>query len=81
MLILKQPGVVETKKTYVSKLEDCIDGYMAEMHKSSNLPDVLKAKEKLVFGNIKFLCSFHRDTFLATFQNAKTSLRALLAAS
>ena len=63
--------LVETEKTYVSKLEDCIKGYMAEMQ-SPNLPDALKGKEKIIFGNIKSLCSFHKETFLRALEGAKS---------
>lgn len=60
--------LVETEKTYVSTLEGCINGYMTEMQ-SPNLPDALKGKEKLVFGNIKSLCAFHKETFLGALES------------
>ena len=68
--------LVETEKTYVSKLEACIDGYMAGMQ-GPNLPDTLKGKEKLIFGNFKSLCAFHKETFLGALESANESKEAL----
>ena len=67
--------LIDTEKTYVSKLEDCIKGYMPEMQ-SPNLPDALKGKEKIIFGNIKALCAFHKDVFLDALVGAKDSVDA-----
>ncbi len=39
-----------------------------------NLPDPLKGKEKIIFGNIKSLHSFHKDTFLGALEKSRHSL-------
>ena len=65
--------LVSTEKTYVSTLEACISGYMEGMaNASASLPESLKGKEKLIFGNIKSLCSFHRETFLTALESARS---------
>ena len=63
--------LVETEKTYVSKLDACISGYMAEMQ-SPTLPETLKGKEKIIFGNLKPLCMFHKDVFLVALEEARS---------
>lgn len=68
--------LVDTERTYVSTLEAGIDGYMAAMA-SPNIPETLKGKEKLIFGNIKALHTFHKETFLEAVEGARHSLDAI----
>jgi len=65
--------LVETEREYVQRLEECITGYMKEMQ-SPNLPDTLKGKEKLIFGNIQAVYEFHHGSFLDLLEGAKGSL-------
>ena len=50
--------VVETERQYVKQLKECIDAFITEMQ-SPSLPEQLKGKEKLVFGNIQAIYEFH----------------------
>ena len=50
--------LLETERVYVVKLEQLIDGFLKEMQ-SPNLPDSLKGKEKLIFGNIHEVYKLH----------------------
>ena len=59
----------------MAKLEECITSYMSEMD-SPNLPNALKGKKKTIFGNIKSLLYFHRDTFLEALKRSQDSLEA-----
>ena len=51
--------LVETERQYVKQLSECISCFISEMQ-SSSLPDTLKGKEKLVFGNIQAVYDFHK---------------------
>ena len=51
--------LVETERQYVKQLAECISCFVSEMQ-SSTLPDALKGKEKLVFGNIQAVYDFHK---------------------
>ncbi len=65
--------LVDTEWTYLASLESCIDGYMSAMQ-NSNLPDALKGKEKVIFGNIKALCTFHKEIFLPALEAGSQSI-------
>ena len=53
--------LVETERQYVKQLEECISCFISEMQSSGpQLPDALKGKEKVVFGNIQAIYEFHR---------------------
>ena len=51
--------LVDTEHQYVTQLKECIDVFMSEVLNSPNLPDVLKGKEKQIFGNIQAIYDFH----------------------
>lgn len=53
--------LVETERQYVKQLEECISCFIYEMQSSGTqlLPDALKGKEKVVFGNIQAIYEFH----------------------
>ena len=51
--------LVETERQYVKQLNECIDVFITEMQ-SPSLPEPLKGKEKLVFGNIQAIYEFHQ---------------------
>ena len=50
--------LVETERQYVKHLSECISSFISEFQ-SPSLPDALKGKEKLVFGNIQAVYNFH----------------------
>ncbi|XP_017309827.2 triple functional domain protein isoform X3 [Ictalurus punctatus] len=55
--------LVETERDYVRDLGLVVEGYMARM-KEEGVPDDMKGKDKIVFGNIHQIYDWHRDFFL-----------------
>ncbi|NWI48837.1 KALRN protein, partial [Calyptomena viridis] len=55
--------LVETERDYVRDLGYVVEGYMALM-KEDGVPDDMKGKDKIVFGNIHQAYDWHRDFFL-----------------
>ncbi|MFT7811725.1 triple functional domain protein isoform X1 [Arapaima gigas] len=55
--------VVETERDYVKDLGLVVEGYMARM-KEDGVPDDMKGKDKIVFGNIHQIYDWHKDFFL-----------------
>uniref|UniRef100_A0A8C3IZS8 Trio Rho guanine nucleotide exchange factor n=1 Tax=Chrysemys picta bellii TaxID=8478 RepID=A0A8C3IZS8_CHRPI len=53
----------ETERDYVRDLGYVVEGYMALM-KEDGVPDDMKGKDKIVFGNIHQIYDWHRDFFL-----------------
>ncbi|KAM3618880.1 uncharacterized protein V6R79_026269 [Siganus canaliculatus] len=61
MYVLKE--LIETEKHYVADLGLIVEGYMATMS-SKSIPEDLKGKDKIVFGNIHQIFDWHKDYFL-----------------
>ncbi|KAM9384697.1 triple functional domain protein [Pholidichthys leucotaenia] len=55
--------MVETERDYVRDLSLVVEGYMSRM-KEEGVPDDMKGKDKIVFGNIHQIFEWHRDFFL-----------------
>ncbi|XP_073703801.1 triple functional domain protein [Garra rufa] len=55
--------LVETERDYVRDLGAVVEGYMSRM-KEEGVPDDMKGKDKIVFGNIHQIYDWHRDFFL-----------------
>ncbi|XP_048086271.1 triple functional domain protein isoform X5 [Alosa alosa] len=55
--------LVETERDYVRDLGLVVEGYMARM-KEDGVPDDMKGKDKIVFGNIHQIYDWHKDFFL-----------------
>ncbi|XP_013864658.1 triple functional domain protein [Austrofundulus limnaeus] len=55
--------LVDTEREYVRDLSLVVDGYMSRM-KEEGLPDDMKGKDKIVFGNIHQIYDWHKDVFL-----------------
>ncbi|XP_026121165.1 triple functional domain protein-like isoform X2 [Carassius auratus] len=55
--------LVETEKDYVRDLGAVVEGYMSSM-KEEGVPDDMKGKDKIVFGNIHQIYDWHKDFFL-----------------
>ncbi|XP_077209455.1 triple functional domain protein isoform X2 [Paroedura picta] len=55
--------LVETERDYVRDLGSVVEGYMTLM-KEDGVPDDMKGKDKIVFGNIHQIYDWHRDFFL-----------------
>ncbi|XP_026205115.1 triple functional domain protein isoform X5 [Anabas testudineus] len=55
--------LVETERDYVRDLSMVVEGYMSQM-KEEGVPDDMKGKDKIVFGNIHQIYDWHKDFFL-----------------
>uniref|UniRef100_A0AAR2JYI3 non-specific serine/threonine protein kinase n=1 Tax=Pygocentrus nattereri TaxID=42514 RepID=A0AAR2JYI3_PYGNA len=55
--------LVETERDYVRDLGLVVEGYMTRM-KEDGVPDDMKGKDKIVFGNVHQIYDWHRDFFL-----------------
>ncbi|XP_051245575.1 triple functional domain protein isoform X2 [Dicentrarchus labrax] len=55
--------LVETERDYVRDLGLVVEGYMSRM-KEEGVPDDMKGKDKIVFGNIHQIFDWHKDFFL-----------------
>ncbi|XP_055012937.1 triple functional domain protein isoform X4 [Boleophthalmus pectinirostris] len=55
--------LVETERDYVRDLSLVVEGYMNRM-KEEGVPDDMKGKDKIVFGNIHQIYDWHKDYFL-----------------
>ncbi|KAB5586590.1 hypothetical protein PHYPO_G00003450 [Pangasianodon hypophthalmus] len=55
--------LVETERDYVRDLGAVVEGYMNRM-KEEGVPDDMKGKDKIVFGNIHQIYDWHKDFFL-----------------
>ncbi|KAG7499826.1 triple functional domain protein isoform X2 [Solea senegalensis] len=55
--------LVETERDYVRDLGLVVDGYMTRM-KEEGVPDDMKGKDKIVFGNIHQIYDWHKEFFL-----------------
>ncbi|KAF7707997.1 triple functional domain protein-like isoform X2 [Silurus meridionalis] len=56
--------LVETERDYVRDLGAVVEGYMSRM-KEEGVPDDMKGKDKIVFGNIYQIYEWHKDFFLS----------------
>ncbi|XP_077574877.1 rho guanine nucleotide exchange factor 25 isoform X2 [Stigmatopora nigra] len=61
LYVLKE--LIETEKHYVADLGLIVEGYMATMN-SKGIPEDMKGKDKIVFGNIHQIFDWHQDYFL-----------------
>ncbi|EGV96924.1 Triple functional domain protein [Cricetulus griseus] len=57
--------LVETERDYVRDLGCVVEGYMALM-KEDGVPDDMKGKDKIVFGNIHQIYDWHREFAIVT---------------
>uniref|UniRef100_A0A8C1Y404 Rho guanine nucleotide exchange factor 25 n=1 Tax=Cyprinus carpio TaxID=7962 RepID=A0A8C1Y404_CYPCA len=55
--------LIETEKLYVDDLGLIVEGYMATMN-AKGVPEDMKGKDKIVFGNIHQIYDWHKDYFL-----------------
>ncbi|TRY66496.1 hypothetical protein DNTS_005384 [Danionella cerebrum] len=62
MYVLKE--LIETEKLYVADLGLIVEGYMASMN-AKGVPEGMKGKDKIVFGNIHQIYDWHKDYFLS----------------
>uniref|UniRef100_H3C2L1 Rho guanine nucleotide exchange factor 25 n=1 Tax=Tetraodon nigroviridis TaxID=99883 RepID=H3C2L1_TETNG len=60
MYVLKE--LIETEKYYVADLGLIVEGYMGTMS-SRSIPEDMKGKDKIVFGNIHQIYDWHKELF------------------
>ncbi|XP_014642158.1 PREDICTED: rho guanine nucleotide exchange factor 25 isoform X1 [Ceratotherium simum simum] len=65
MYVLRE--LVETEKMYVDDLGQIVEGYMATMA-VQGVPESLRGRDRIVFGNIQQIYEWHRDYFLQELQ-------------
>uniref|UniRef100_A0A4W5RBB8 Rho guanine nucleotide exchange factor 25 n=1 Tax=Hucho hucho TaxID=62062 RepID=A0A4W5RBB8_9TELE len=58
--VLKE--LIETEKLYVEDLRFIVEGYMATMN-TKGIPEDMKGKDKIIFGNIHQMFDWHKDYF------------------
>lgn len=58
MYVLKE--LIETEKHYVADLSFIVEGYMATMN-AKGIPEDMKGKDKIVFGNIHQIFDWHKE--------------------
>ncbi|TSP79500.1 Rho guanine nucleotide exchange factor 25 [Bagarius yarrelli] len=61
MYVLEE--LIETEKMYVADLGLIVEGYMATLN-TKGVPEDMKGKDKIVFGNIHQIYDWHKDYFL-----------------
>ncbi|XP_066440511.1 rho guanine nucleotide exchange factor 25 isoform X2 [Eleutherodactylus coqui] len=59
--------LIETEKMYVEDLGQIVEGYMGTMT-TQGVPEDMKGKDKIVFGNIHQIFDWHKDYFLGELQ-------------
>uniref|UniRef100_A0A6I8PGU4 non-specific serine/threonine protein kinase n=1 Tax=Ornithorhynchus anatinus TaxID=9258 RepID=A0A6I8PGU4_ORNAN len=62
MFVLNE--LVQTEKDYVKDLGTVVQGFRQRMEEKG-VPEAMRGKEKIIFGNIHQLCDWHTDFFLA----------------
>uniref|UniRef100_A0A9L0RG42 Rho guanine nucleotide exchange factor 25 n=1 Tax=Equus caballus TaxID=9796 RepID=A0A9L0RG42_HORSE len=65
MYVLRE--LIETEKMYVDDLGQIVEGYMATMA-AQGVPESLRGRDRIVFGNIQQIYEWHRDYFLQELQ-------------
>ncbi|XP_076776538.1 rho guanine nucleotide exchange factor 25 isoform X2 [Arvicanthis niloticus] len=65
MFVLSE--LVETERMYVDDLGQIVEGYMATMA-TQGVPESLRGRDRIVFGNIQQIYEWHRDYFLQELQ-------------
>ncbi|KAI4789414.1 hypothetical protein KUCAC02_035259 [Chaenocephalus aceratus] len=62
--------LLQTEKTYVKDLQECLENYLWEMTNGvEEVPAAIANKEHIVFGNMQAICDFHNNIFLKELVN------------
>ncbi|KAL7989882.1 hypothetical protein Chor_012548, partial [Crotalus horridus] len=61
MFVLRE--LIETEKMYVEDLGQIVEGYMVTMN-TRGIPEGMKGKDKIIFGNIHQIYDWHKDYLL-----------------
>ncbi|XP_070770972.1 kalirin [Enoplosus armatus] len=62
--------LLQTEKTYVRDLHECLETYLWEMTNGvEEVPPGIANKEHIIFGNMQDICDFHNNIFLKELVN------------
>ncbi|XP_064598576.1 muscle M-line assembly protein unc-89-like isoform X2 [Liolophura sinensis] len=61
--------LLETEREYINQLNSIKECFHDNMFKDRNIPDVLKEKKGVIFGNLKDIQEFHSDVLLPALTN------------
>ncbi|XP_033469025.2 kalirin isoform X2 [Epinephelus lanceolatus] len=62
--------LLQTEKTYVRDLHECLETYLWEMTNGvEEIPPGIANKEHIIFGNMQDICDFHNNIFLKELVN------------
>nr|KAG5714838.1 hypothetical protein BaRGS_000326 [Batillaria attramentaria] len=65
--------LLQTERTYVKDLENCMHTFMKSMTvPSNNVPNGIQGKERVIFGNMDEIYDFHKDIFLKELEKYET---------
>ena len=70
MLIMQE--MIQTESDYIRSLQLVIENYMPEMSKDS-VPQPLRGKRNIIFGNIEKIYEFHSQYFQAELQQCENN--------
>ena len=63
VLSLVMQELVQTERDYIGALRYVVDNYIPQIQQDS-VPQPLRGKKNVVFGNLQTICQFHTDAFL-----------------
>ncbi|KAM9802096.1 kalirin isoform 2-T2 [Syngnathus typhle] len=62
--------LLQTEKTYVKDLQECLETYLCEMTRGGDeIPPAIANKEHVIFGNMQEIYDFHNNIFLKELVN------------
>ncbi|XP_077393582.1 kalirin isoform X1 [Festucalex cinctus] len=62
--------LLQTEKTYVRDLQECLETYLCEMTRGGDeIPPAIANKENVIFGNMQEIYDFHNNIFLKELVN------------
>ncbi|XP_049583381.1 kalirin isoform X1 [Syngnathus scovelli] len=62
--------LLQTEKTYVRDLQECLETYLCEMTRGGDeIPPAIANKEHVIFGNMQEIYDFHNNIFLKELVN------------
>ena len=64
--------MIQTERDYVRSLQLVIDNYVPEIQRD-DLPQTLRGKRNIVFGNLEKIYEFHSQRFLAELEQCETN--------
>jgi len=72
VLSLVMQELLQTEKDYIRALNYVVDNYVPEIL-SESVPQPLRGKKNVVFGNLQSICKFHTELFLREIETCMPS--------